>query len=369
MKKLLLAVSAISLLVSCGTTSKKENYDHYFKRFFDKVKNTEKEYHFLDLYDAEDNRFKVEFLYEPHFHFGLKITEYAIYTIYHYPDEGVFSSDYEQVTFELVASESALFPAGIYVFSHTLEDGQNKFSLQASTITYELTTTPKEDPVGFDSGLLGDFSYYKNDTKAFGMSVTAEKVDNTYNLYVSLSEGDLEFEAAGIKKNGKNISFTVSGNQNGTYLKNGTSAKFEYKDEDVEEETWILTLGSKKYYMEYGDEPHVDPKTGFFYDNMYLISNDDFTFKMNMRMGELAVQVIINELVEGGKNNITTFFNIGDDGNSLTSAQGITGNVIFTAGNTYKFTHTKISDVDKIDLYKNDTLLYSNLSFEMLLVS
>ena len=121
--------------------------------------------------------------------------------------------------------------------------------------------------------------------------------------------------------------------------------------------------------MEYGDEPHVDPKTGFFYDNMYFISNDDFTFKMNVRMGELAVQVIINELVEGGKSNFTTFFNIGDDGNSLTSAQEIKGNVIFTAGNTYKFTHTKISDVDKIDLYKNDTLLYSNLSFEMLLVS
>ena len=211
MKKLLLAVSAISLLVSCGSAApKKENYDHYFQRFFEKVKNPEKEYHFLDLYDAEDNRFKVEFLYEPHFHFGLKITEYAIYTVYHYPDEGIFSDDYEQVSFELVASESTLFPAGVYVLSHTLEDGQNKFSLQANTITYELTTTPKEDPVGFDSGLLGDFSYYVNDDKAFDMSVTAEKVDTTYNLYVSLTEGELEFEATNIKRNGKSISFNIS---------------------------------------------------------------------------------------------------------------------------------------------------------------
>lgn len=367
MKRLLLAVSAISLLVGCGSTSKKqENYDHYFQRFFDRVKNPEKEYHFLDLYDAEDNRFKVEFLYEPHFHFGLKITEYAIYSVYHYPDEGVFSDDFERVTFELVESESAMFPAGIYVLSHTLEEGKNKFSLQANTITYELTTTKKDDPVGFDSGILGDYSYYVDDNKAFGMSVTAEKVDNTYNLYVSLEEDELEFEATNIKKNGKIINFTISGNQNGTYLKNGASAKFEYKDEGVEEETWILTLGNKKYYMEYGEGGHVDPKTGFFYDNMYIVSNSDFSLKMNMKIGELAVQVIINELVEGGKPNITTYFNIGDNGNSLTSAQNITGNMIFTSGNTYKFVHTVSNETDKIDLYKNGTLLYSNLTFSLL---
>lgn len=368
MKRILLAASAISLLVGCGISPKKPvSYENYFQRFFDKVKDSEKEYHFLDLYDAEENRFKVEFLYEPHFHFGLKITEYDIYTVYHYPDEGVFSDDYEQVTFELVSSESTLFPAGIYVLSHVYEDGENKFSLLAGTINYELTTTKKDDPVGFDSGLLGDFSYYNNDQKAFAMNVSAEKENDTYNIYVSFDEGDLHFEATDIKRNGKIINFTISGKQNGTYLKNGTNAKFEYKDENVEEETWILTLGSKKYYMEYGEGGHTDPKTGFFYDGMYLISNDDFSLQMNMRMGELAVQVIINELGEGGKKNISTFFNIGDNGDSLTSAQNISGNLVFTTGNTYKFVHSVSNETDKIDLYKNNTLLYSNLTFSTLL--
>ena len=367
MKKLLLAVSAISLLVSCGTsTAKKENYDHYFKRFFDRVKNTEKEYHFLDLYDAEDNRFKVEFLYEPHFHFGLKITEYAIYTVYHYPDEGVFSDDYEQVTFELVASESALFPAGIYVLSHTLEEGKNHFTLQASTITYELTTTAKEDPVGFDSGVLGEFAYYdNNDQEAFTLTVGAEKVNKDYILEITLQEGELLYGVTGIAKKDKIIEFTLVGSPNGTYLKNGTKAKFEYKIDGVEEETWILTLGNKKYYMDYADGGHTEPKVGFFYDNMFLISNSDFSLRMNFRMGELAVQVIINELTEGGRTNFTTFFNIAEEGDALVSSQDISGNVIFTTGNTYKFVHTNIDDVDKVDLYKNDTLLYSNLAFEL----
>ena len=118
--------------------------------------------------------------------------------------------------------------------------------------------------------------------------------------------------------------------------------------------------------MEYGEGGHVDPKTGFFYNNMYYISNSDFNFKMNMKMGELAVQVIINELVDGGKSNITTYFNIGDDGDSLTSAQNISGNAIFTSGNTYKFVHTVSNETDKIDLYKNNALLYSDLSFSLL---
>ena len=371
MKKSLLFIPLIVLTIGCSNNKQSSNESKdYFKEYYEQVTDpAHDEFSFIQFFDAKANRFNVQFIYEPHFHFGLKITEYAATSYYWYPSEGEFSSDYESMTCTLVGSSSELFKEGEYILSHKLNNGKDSFSLKAANKTYQLTTEYKESPINFNPGLLGTFAYMVDDEPVFSMEVEADAVDNNYVLSIGLEEGDLVFEAINIEPRGNVVEFTLSGTENGTYLSNQLNCIFDYIDENVEEEMWILTSGQTNYVMTYIEEGHEEEKKeGYFYNNYVSVSNNDFSLQMMNFMGTDVVSVIINELQEGGKKDIQTFFSIGDNGDSLTNLQGIAGNLVFTTGNTYKFVHSVANGNDKIDLYKNGSLLYSNLEIEILLV-
>ena len=69
----------------------------------------------------------------------------------------------------------------------------------------------------------------------------------------------------------------------------------------------------------------------------------------------------LDELKEGGKKDMYVLFSVVDEGESLINEQGLTGNLVFTANSVVKITHTLKDNKDKIDLYKNNELLYENL--------
>ena len=336
----------------------------YFKGYEEQVVDPEGEYSFMQLYDVADNHFNVVFLYEPHFHYNLKITEYAVNPKIHYPNEGVFSKDYEKITFTLVSSDSELFPSGTYTLNHHLKNGKDAFSLKVNNKTYQLTKEEKESPIHYDPGVLGSFAYMVEDEKKFTMDVDVDVVDGLYFVYIVLKEGNLTFDAIDVEELGKEIRFTLSGNADGTYLANEMTASFVYHDENVEEETWELELNTTIYEMTYiqdGPEPVI--LEGYFYNNFVTVSNSEFSMQIvSLALGDTAVTVLINELAEGGRKNIQTFFLIGDEGDSLTNLQGIVGNTVFQSGNTYKFVHSIVNESDKIDLYKNGVIFYSDLA-------
>ena len=367
MKRLLLLLPLVALAVSCSSNknSNKNNNNsgNYFKQYYDQVVDSETEYSFMHFYDVSENRFNIEFLYEPHFHFGLKIEQYAVIPFYIYPDEGEFSEDYESVTFTLVDSDSELFPAVKYVLSHKILNGSDSFSLKANRITYGLTTTPKQSPIAYDPGVLGQFAYIVEDDTKFTLKVTSEEHFGSYYMHMYFTEGNLYIEALSLTIRGKLIIFTLGGHSDGEYLKAEAEGTFEYINENVEEESWILTIGEAQYQMTYIEEEHEQVSTGYFYNNLVTISNSRFSMKiMSLAFGGSAVQVAINELGEGGRQNISTFFDIGDDGESLTNRQNIVGNTVFTTGNSYVFRHYINGGQDRIDLFRNDDLFFTNLT-------
>ena len=364
MKKTLLIFPLFVLTIGCaGNKSNKNESTDYFKPCFEEVADSEQEYSFMNFYDKDGNRFNVEFLYEPHFHFGLRIVEYAICPIYHYPNEGVFSQDYEKVTFTLADSNSELFTAGEYVLSHKVRNGKESFSLKANDKTYALTTTPKEPPILFNVGLIGEFAFVQGGEKKFELEVSADGSEEAYTLDVSLKEGELEFECEITATGEKTVEFSINGASNGSYIFVNKTALFIYDDTQADGEHWYFRHNNQTYEMTYANE-EIPPVThdGYFYNNFVTISNSDFSMKINMlTFGDTCVMVKIDELGEGGRLNISTYFQIGDNGDSITNLQNIVGNTVFTTGNSYKFVHSVDEEIDKIVLYKNDQLLFSNL--------
>ena len=364
MKKLLLIFPLFVLTVGCANNkSNKNESTDYFKQYYEEVTDPEGEYSFINLFDKNGNRFNVEFLYEPHFHFGLRIVEYAVSPIFHYPNEGVFSGDYEKVTFTLAESGSDLFTAGEYVLTHKVSKGKESFTLKANNKTYALTTTPKEPPIIFNVGLLGSFTYIENEEEKFYLDVSADAFDETYTLDVSLQEGESEFKGTIFNINDKMIEFNVSGESNGEYIEVNTNASFMYDDSREDGEHWYFSQEGHIYEMTYieEEEPPVT-HDGYFYNNFVTVSNSDFSMSItSLAFGDAAVMVTINELGEGGKQNIPTYFLIGDNGDSLSNMQAIMGNTIFEPSSTYKFVHSVNNAVDQIVLYKDSQLLYSNL--------
>ena len=364
MKKLLLIFPLFVLTVGCANNkpNKNESTD-YFKQYYEEVTDPEGEYSFINLFDKNGNRFNVEFLYEPHFQFGLRIVEYAISPIFHYPNEGVFANDYESVTFTLAESGSDLFTAGEYVLTHTVSKGKESFTLKANNKTYALTTTPKEPPILFNVGLIGEFAYVVDENKKFSLIVSADAFGETYTLEVSLEEGELEFNGNVTTINEKSIEFNVIGSSSGEYVAINKVASFTYDDTQADGEHWYFSQEGHTYEMTYieEEEPPVT-HDGYFYNNFVTVSNSDFSMAItSLAFGDAAVMVTINELGEGGKQNIPTYFLIGDNGDSLTNMQAIMGNTVFEPSSTYKFVHSVNNEVDQIVLYKDNQLLYSNL--------
>ena len=356
MKKFALLL-LLPILVGCGDNPTPSS-NGYFKQYKDQVTDLEKEYSFITLYDGVENqsRFSLEFLYEPHFHFGLKITEYAVQPVIHYPNEGIFSNDYESVTFTLVNSTSALFPKGKYVLSHYLDNEIDQFRLTCGNTVYPLTSEKKKSPYKLNPGLYGKFEYQVNEEALFEIKV---EESNDTEVIVSLKENEKEFTASEYSMLGDELDFKIIGNSDGTYLKNNTLAKFIYNDEGTEEEMWTLYLGSVSYHLTYIHIDPVDPTEGYFRNNKVILSNNSFSCELVNVMGGLGWQVKLTV----GEKSIYTFFTISDDGESLSSS-GINLTPVFEASNTYRFTHYLEGTTDKVDLFKNDVIYYQDLTIQ-----
>ena len=357
MKKVLLLLS-LPLLFSCADSKKSEPYTgQYFKKYYDKVEqDSSREYSFLTLYDAEDNRFSVTFGYGLHFFYELKITEYDINDWYHSPNEGVFAEDYESVSFTFnAASESELFPDGTYILSHQYVENKHAFTLSVNGNVLPLTTQKKTRPTFINDGLIGEFSYKENNQIAFTLSCDVGPLSRKRPVIITLKEGELSFGASTIIVKSSSVSFTIGGDYEGQYVKFGSASLSVDSAEQV-----TLKIGRKSYKLTKESGP---VQSSYFGDenNHSTYSNKYVSMTLSNLMGTSFRYIQLSELQEGGRKDWFVLFNILDEGNRLTNKQSLGGNLIFTSDSTVSLVHSVVNDHDKVDLYKDGILLYESL--------
>ena len=352
MKKSLILLSIIPFLFSCRSFG-----EGYFEYVEEKLQNEgEGEYSFLHLYDKALNRFNVEFMYDLHFGLSLKIVEYDDQDIYIYPNEGKISKNYEQVTFTNTACDSSeLFPRGEYTLSHKYKFGKDTFNLLAVDINYSLTLDKKEKPSFLDKELIGK---YHDEENNISIEVNRSSKKNGLVTSIILKEGNKTYIGTDFIFSDDQVEFKIKGDKDGEYIKNG-SAALTY---DSSSNEYILTIGNFDYVVLKVKED--EGEKGFFQKGYFKVSNSHLSIEFINYFGESKVQLKLEELDEGGS-IVVAFFDILDDGESLKNTQELDGKLIFTKGNEYTLKHSLVGERDKVDLYKNDTLLYQDLIIEL----
>ncbi len=343
-------LSLIPLLTSCFNTPSTTK-TNYFKQYEDIVsKNPNGEYSFITLYDESDNRFSLTFGYGDHFHYEIKITEYDLTYNYIYPNEGKFSEDYESITFELdVKSESELFPDGNYTLKHEYKDNDDDFVLDVNGEEIKLTKEAKTPAKYINPNLVGDFIY----EDYFSLSVTVSSLKTHREVSVSLKENDLTFVGENFVINDNNLPFKIKGDKDGSYIKLGDALLYyslNVVNLKIGDTTYKLTRKQKE-------------ATSYFLnkDLEATFSNEYISITVSSLLGDKRRYLKLDELKEGGKKDMYVLFSVVDEGESLINEQGLTGNLVFTPNSVVKITHTLKENKDKIDLYKNNELLYENL--------
>lgn len=339
----------VPLIVSCVSPS--ENKSGFFKQYVETVeKDKTKEYSFFTLYDNESNRFSLTFGYGLHFFYEIKIVEYDLTDWYHYPNEGVFADDYESVTFNLDArSESELFVDGKYVLSHEIKNNEDVFFLSFNDEIISLTKEPKISPKYINPNLVGDFTYEDK----FDISISVGSLKDKRPVNVSLIENETNYATSNYVINDNSMDFVING-ENGTYITEG-NATLSYASNQVtlinNENTYLLTKKEQKGDSYFGNE-----------ELTATFSNEYVSITLGSLVGSNRRFLNLNELKEGGKKNIYALFAIEDDGDTLKNEQNLSGNLVFTSNSTIKLVHSIKNNKDKIDLYKDNVLLYENLN-------
>ena len=351
MKRRLAILSIIPFLFSCSSFG-----GEYFKYVEEKLQNEGKgEYSFLQLYDNELNRFSVEFVYDLHFGLSLKIVEYDDQDIYIYPNEGEISKNYEKVTFNNDSYDSSeLFPRGEYVLSHSFKYGKDNFSLLAADINYSLTLDKKDKPLFLDKDLIGK---YHDEENKFSLEVNRSSKKNGMITSIILKEENKTYIGADFTYGNDQVEFNIKGDEDGEYIKNG-SAALTY---DMESEEYIFTVGSFDYVILKNKED--ENEKGFFHTGFFKVFNEHLSIELVNYIGDSKAQLKLEELDEGGA-MIIAFFDLLDNGETLKNTQELDGKLIFLKNNKYELKHTIVDDKDQVDLYKNEELLYQNLTIE-----
>ena len=358
MKKKLLLLLTLPLIIGCSAPKKDDDTttkDGYFKQFEERVNESEQEYSFISLYDDISNRFKVEFIYDLHFGFSLKITEYDLFDWYHAPNEGEFASDYESVIFTFSdESSSDLFKKGKYVLYHSLINNIDSFKLLAVDTEYKLTTTSKDAPIHINGDLVGKFVYQENNEDIFTLESIVSSKEDGLKSTITLKEGDIEFTTTNLSFKSASTTFTLNADKDGGYLKSNTTYTFKYIENT---ETWQLSNKRDTYNLIKLEE-EKEEKDGYFYKKISRMYNDHFTLDIESNVGEDRRFVILSELDEGGKTCFSAFFEIKNDGESLVNMNSLSGKIIFTSGATIEFKH----EDDQVKLYKDNTLLFDDIA-------
>ena len=334
----------------------------YFKQFADQAVGHEDtlDTTFINLYDAEANRFMVSFVFEPHFHFGLVITDYSLDFEYLSPNEGTFSEDYETFTSTLTAySTNATFKRGSYVLSHSLVDGVDQFALNAAGVQLALTTTPKAAPTYICSDLVGTFKY----STSFEVKVEVGERDACYPATISIKEGDNTFTASNLVNSSNKTTFNIEGAADGALIKRG-AATLSYSDNTGKVK---LQMGDNSYNLEEVEEETV--ATGYFNTASIVLTHTDFTIQMNIESANLDTGTRFIRIIETGYESwvINMMCSISKDANTLTSQQSIGTHYprqIFydLAIGDIVIVHRVESGNDIIDLYLKGVLTYPNLA-------
>ena len=357
MNKIFLIFATIPVFSFCSNIPPVEKYDgEYFKQFEERVDgDNTKEYSFFTLYDGEANRFELTFGYGLHFFYEIQITEYDMDDWYYSPNEGVFSEDYESITFTLDAkSKSELFPDGTYVLTHAWVYNKHTFTLTVNDEVFSLTTKKNNRPHYISSDLVGSFDYKVNNSIKFTLNVDVTSLADNRRVSVSLSEGDKNFTGSNIVYSTAYISFDVVGSSSGELIKTG-SGKLEYKNEK-----YTFTNNRQSYSMtKKGDQG----STSYLNDpnNNSTFSNEHVSIKLGMLLGKDYRYLVLSELDEGGRQNMQVLFRFEDENESLINDQRANGNLIFTSGKQIKITHTLENENHKIRLFIDNELLYDNL--------
>ena len=369
----MLLLTSMSLLVGCTSNSSGDvtpsepepTESHYFKNIADSIEaGISEETLFQTFYDNDDNRFYVELHFDLHFNLSLRIVEYDLWNFILYPNEGAISEDYEEITFKYMASErSELFTKGTYVLKHELVDKVDKFTLDAAGEQYTLTTEVKEDPCYIDKDLVGEFEYVVSSVTQFKLTVNVGTKQEHYPVTISLKEESKSFSGSNIKNSGTSTSFDISGDTDGTYVKNATNVRFVYSENN---ETYKITINENTYSLnKTKGMDEEEEESNFFIDNATKVKFvcDDFEAKLASASPE-RVFIMFKELVEGGNTNFWCWFETNKEADTIVNSQSITNqkNKIFTGVTEYKFKHSVANNEDKVDLYFDGVLQYENLN-------
>jgi hypothetical protein len=150
------------------------------------------------------------------------------------------------------------------------------------------------------------------------------------------------------------VSFTINGSTDGEYIKRGIATLTKNSKDivlKINNETYPLTLNNKQEVSYFNDE-----------NNNSTFSNEFVSITLGNMVGSEYRFVKLSELQEGGKKDSQILFKIIDDGEAVVNSQVLNGTLIFTAGSQVKIVHSNKQGKDQIDLYKNNELLYSNLT-------
>ena len=251
------------------------------------------------------------------------------------------------------------YQKGSYTLYHSLVNDKDSFKLKAADVEYQLTTTEKNPPIHIDGDLVGSFSYKINNEEKFSLKSEVSSKEEGLVSTITLKEGNTDFTTSNLSFSDDSVTFKVESSSSGNYIKGGVSYTFSYSEE---QDKWTLTDSTNTYELEKKNERET--KEGYFYNNFIKASNEHISMTIKSEVGMNKRYVCLSELDEGGKKNIWTFFVISNNGDSLTNENNITGNIIFTSGSSFEFRHSVNNGVDKIDFYKDNQLLYSNLTIE-----
>ena len=330
----------------------------YFKRFEEQlVGHEEEDVTFLELFDGVNNDYSVSFVYEPHFHLGLRIVDYSLDFEYIHPNEGTYAEDYESISFTLSGyfPENKTFRNGNYSLNHSLVNEQDVFTLTSPNNTFALTTTRKGEPNYINSDLIGKYEYKVGEDSKFNINVEVGERANGYPVTIGLSEGEKAFTTSNISYSGNKVDFTVNGNEDGAYISNGVAGTFSYSDNTGK---YTLKLGDNSYALtEVEDDT---PESRYFFAANIQLEHTDFKVEMNIDLLTGTMRRL--GIHEYGYTKTFVLFQISEDGDEMTSCQNVSNRNIFNSqAGELVFKHRVENGVDKVDLYIRNTLAYSDI--------
>lgn len=333
----------------------------YFKQFKDQVDaNPNGEFEFLKLYDKDGNRFNVTFIYEDHMGYILHIEEYDLDNVYINPVDGQFSDDYESIAFTNTSHvKSTLFKDGRYVLKHILVDEADTFVLETPiTGTYSLTSQAKPAPKYINSDLVGEFEYIKSEVIQFSITVTVSSRETGYIPTIALKEGDVDYSTSNVTIGTDEVTFSITGSASGTYILLNATYKMTASSAGAVK----VLINSTSYSLTKKEKEKPEDNRYFVVANV-ILSNSEIKIELGNIVGDNERRfAFMTELGEGGKGRFQGLYLISEDGNTLTSAQNFSGILVFTSGSTFVIQHSVVNGQDKVDFYKDGTLLFENLT-------